>query len=60
VLQPRPSTTSSKVGPNLLLSRLGTTSGNNEVLVHSLLGPSKSVKRPRDSSPVEADRLSKL
>jgi len=57
---PRPSTTSSKVGPNLLLSRLGTTSSNIEVLVHSLLGPIKSVKQPRDSSPVEADRLSKL
>jgi len=45
---PRPSTTSSKVSPNLLLSRLGTTSGNIEVLVHSLLGPVKSVKHSKN------------
>jgi len=57
---PRPSTTSSKVVPNLLLSSLCTTSTHIEMLVHSLLGPIKSIKRHRNSSPVEADRLSKL
>jgi len=37
----RPSTSSIKVGPNLLLSSLSTTSGDIKLLVHSLLGPVK-------------------
>jgi len=57
---PRPSTTSSKVVPDLLHSSLGTTAGHIEIMVYSLLGPIKTVKRPRNSSHVEADHLNEL
>jgi len=57
---PRPSTTSSKVSSDLLLSLLSSASCHIKVLVHSLLGPIKSLNRPSHRPPVEAERLSEL
>jgi hypothetical protein len=56
----RPSTNSSKVGSDLLLSILSSTSGHIKVMVHSLLRPIKALKRPSHRPLVEADRLSEL